>query len=261
MSFIVAGLDYVLSSTFRVAAAVAVPALISSSYTTTQEPEPLSFTNSLMGVVAGAFLLAATSLAINIAPLAPSKVRQVVQESPSGTKDRSMLVFSTSHDPIQASNTFIPDLRRFTHHFAVDLLEGEDKQSIKSQMSSNNKKYNTIVVHAHSNEHTIILARDTYLTRNSKSSLQWFRDHVQDGGHIVLHCCNAGRGDDNIARELSKACPHVTVYATGAYLNGLIGVEYTDDAIPSFNDGGIASNGMLCKGSDSTRIYRAGELV
>ncbi len=70
--------------------------------------------------------------------------------------------------------------------------------------------------------------------------------------HSRLECCSAGKGEENIAREISRACPKATIYAAIDSIHVIVGADYEEDAIPAFNDG------RCRKGKDITRIYRNG---
>jgi hypothetical protein len=174
---------------------------------------------------------------------------------------KSMLFISCSHDYNNTLSTFAHELSRFRRDFDVEEMRGSDKQEIQREFESKKRKYDVIFVLAHGNQRIIKLAENVSLTMKSQKSLKWFGEHLNENGKVVLHCCETGAGEENIARALSRASPEAEVFASSSAINSFVGAEYDDDATPSFNDGGFCPDGRLRKGNDTTRVYRAGQLL
>lgn len=185
-------------------------------------------------------------------PFIKKEIQYIIESSKKNKQ--SMLIFHTTCDPDGAfmNHHKLALYEKLAEKYSLEILEGFSKSEIQAAMEVNHKKYDRIDFHAHAGPQSIELAADAYLVKNSKRTLNWLNSHIQDGGIICLDGCSAGKGEENIARDISRACPKATIYAAKDTISGIVGVEYEDDAIPVFN------NGMSCKGKDITRIYQNG---
>jgi hypothetical protein len=166
--------------------------------------------------------------------------------------EKIALVFRPAQDKTGSLllHTEIPSLQKSTKDHAVSLIAGTSKAQMDERMAQDLNKYDKIIFRSHANSDRLALGHQVLLKKTAKKTLQWVSDHAKDGAIISIEGCLAGKGEENIARDISRACPHATVYAS----HGVVQpdeIAYDKDGIPSFN----------CLGLDTTRIYQNGKLL
>jgi len=191
----------------------------------------------------------------------------------SRNKPNSMLFFRTTYDynDVYISQAEVSRVKELAKSHSIELLTGSDKSEINQNMEQIKTQYDKIVIKAHANPEWLRLAEGLVLTKNSKKTMGWFRDHVKPGGAIILEACSAAKGVDNIAREISFACPEAYVYGSDSDIEHISGLTYDQDCIPTFYDYVPPKNenedldDYLIRTAnykrDSTRVYKNGELL
>lgn len=170
------------------------------------------------------------------------RIKQITESSQGGSK--SLLLWKTVIDPEGAfSSPFdVFNLQRLNQSHQIHFLDGNQEISPHTQ-------YDTIVIQAHGTPDRLYLGPKGMYTKESTDFFQQLSRAAKPGGIISLEACSGGRGQENIAKEISKACPHSTVYAMTEDC-GSRDIHYTAEGIPSFID----HTGNL------TRVYRNGSL-
>jgi len=186
-------------------------------------------------------------------PFVKHEIKKAIESSKDSPK--TMLVFHTSLDPFGAFSTHVEvsRYRQLAKTHSIDVISSASGSIVDKRMDLNKEKYDIIIIKCHADSEVIALTKDAYLTAKSPR-MKWFKDHLKEGGIITLECCKAGKGEENIARKLSRACPQALVYASSDDIDVIDGIQYDKDGNPSFN------NGICCKGKDTTRIYHKGNL-
>lgn len=145
--------------------------------------------------------------------------------------------------------------QKVSKKYSIDVIEIGSEAEWQAFMQSNQKKYDRIDIVSHGNQEEIELSSEIDLSADSKVTLQWLSDRIKEGGIMALNCCNSAEGEENIARTISRACPHALVRGSPEKIDSVHGIHYNQDGIPSY------TNGVLCKAKNITRIYRNGVLL
>lgn len=171
----------------------------------------------------------------------------------SKNKNKSALILFTKNDWNRgfSNHKQLEDYDKLAKNFAIDHLE----ISSEKELTSLNKKYDAIYFYAHGNEESIHLASDVILTKKSNRVLKHLKRIIKDNGTIGLISCETAKGNTNIAKDISIACPNAFVYAPTDSIHALMGSEYDDNGTPCFNDG------TYWKGKNITRVYKNGSDV
>lgn len=187
-------------------------------------------------------------------PYVKHEIKRAIENSKDSPKTK--LIFQTAIDPLGSFSTHVEVSRyqQLAKTHKINVLSSEKDSILTIRMKQNKEKYDMIVIKGHSDSENIALTRNFYLKSHSSKNMKWFNDHIKDGGIIALECCSAGNGMENVARELSKACPNAYLYASSEDIDVVDGIQYDKDGNPTFN------NGICCKGKDKTRLYRSGRL-
>jgi hypothetical protein len=190
--------------------------------------------------------------------LFPYKNRFINQEiekfaDSSKPKSRLALLFRPSTDRTGAliQHAEIPLLQKATEYHSINVISGSSKSQMNERMASDQNKYDKIIFRNHGNRDCLVLGDQVILKSTSKKTLEWLSEHTQAGAIISIEGCCAGKGEENIARAISRACPHATVYASSETVDAEDGVIYDKDGIPFFS----------YFGANTTRKYQNGELI
>lgn len=187
-------------------------------------------------------------------PFIQNRISEAIASSKEAEK--TMLIFKTSLDPLGSflTHTELCHYERFAKTHSIEVLTADTKMPLKIKMSTNNKKYDEIIIKCHADSKNISVSKDTCFGIHS-AQLKWFNKRIKDNGIIVFEGSLAGAGEDNIARQLSKECPRARVFASFGATNSIEGISYDGEGVPSFH------SGFLCKGEDTTRLYQNGKLI
>lgn len=219
---------------------------------------PLSNTKILGGLAMFGVTLLSLRRLKNIKPKLEQQALRTLTEA-SKTNHQSMLIFQSSSDHNGAFQVGIPKkfnlFQRLAERYSIKILEITSKAQLQSEMGKNSTQYDRILFRAHGGPEGMRLAASTFLTQNSQRAFAWLNDHIKDNGIIELVSCSTGKGTENIARTISRACPKATVYAPGDQLH-IMGINYDESLMPSFND-----YSPFGKGKDITRVYKNGDLI
>ncbi len=180
----------------------------------------------------------------------------------SSSNDKLALVFRAPNDKTRAFTTHheISALQKSTKGHKVTLISGCDETEIGTQMAQAKDIYHRVIIRAHGDNTEILIGDKFRLTRRSTNILNWLKEHTHKGADILIESCEAAKGEQNIARDISRACPHATVYAAKTS-TGTDSITYDDEGIPSFRpltDG--EGTGPLLELRDATCIYENGKL-
>lgn len=188
-----------------------------------------------------------------------SKIHSIAEHSKKNTHSMLALRTTSDHNGAFSTSTQIKAYQHFGKTHSIDLIQEETKPAIQSSMTSNHKKYDIVMIEGHSNPKIIHLSENCFLTKYSKKTIAWIRDRVKPGGFIIIQGCSTGKGSDNIARAISRACPEIRVYASRKPIDGLTGVKYNDLCEPIFMRPTVLPNGST-ENRDTTRIYVNGNI-
>jgi len=184
-------------------------------------------------------------------PFIQQEMQLAVQNS---KKNRlSMLVIRAKENQLKREFTSYSDLEHLQNaskKYSIDVMEAGSEMEWRSAMASNQKQYDRIDLIVHSNNEELQLSHDFDLNADSKDLLQWFNRHIKKEGILSLNCCSAAEGVDNVAKTLSRACPHAVVRASQQDINQ-DQIVYNRDGFPTYWKGI----------KDITRRYRNGVLI
>ncbi len=186
-------------------------------------------------------------------PRIQRKMDRIIQNS----KDRSksMLAFSNVGDPrsirdlMTINNHQVSIYEKIGKTHSIEIMNGTPAE-VLNKMASNKKKYDLILIEGgHGIQTEIDLVPGLTVDMDSEEHFEWFDNHIEEGGSIILNACLTAKGVHNIASQFSLYSPKATVYASSTEISGVVGMDLDDESIPRFN------NGVCCKGRDTTRVY------
>lgn len=151
--------------------------------------------------------------------------------------------------------------KKLAENYSLKVLTNFSEDELAHNRDFEYKKFDRIILNAHGDKNHICV--EPILTRYSNKELKWLNAHIEDGGIIVLESCCTGEGRDNIAREISFACPKATVYAPSGPIQASE-IEYDNNLVPSFKSENILallSFGWFGETHDITRLYQNGRLL
>ncbi len=177
----------------------------------------------------------------------------------SSSTDKLALVFRPADNKRGDFTTHyeISALQKSTKDHKVTVISASNGAEIQAQTAHAKDIYHKVIIQGHGNSQQIFIGDKTVLTNRSKNTLGWLRDHTHIGATILLLACQTAKGEENIARDISIACPHTTVYAspTSVYPDSTI---YDDQGIPSFR---LVTDEQGTDPVDVTCTYQNGVLI
>lgn len=222
----------------KIFTAIAAPVILYATYKTIQKMKAIN-----------------ARLAASLRPYKKRFIELEIEKFVDSTKNNNKLalIFRPSNDQSEAlmRHTELSSLQNSTENHSVSLISGNSKSQMIQEMSSDKNKYHKIIFRSHGNNDRLVIGDQVILRKTSTNTFKWIREHAQNGAIISIEACCAGKGEENIARDISRACPQATVYASMTVVDSAGGVVYDKDGIPSFNYWGL----------NSTRIYRNGVLI
>jgi hypothetical protein len=225
-------------------------------------PESIFSTKSVIAIGVGAYVM---YKAIQIGksvderfkkfinPYKDRLIREKIEEMETASKSnkQSALVFRPSSDSIGAlilQHSEIPHLQKSTKNHALKVLFCSTGAQLREQIDADTTKYHKVIFRTHANSSDLWLGESIVLTKNSSKMLTWLRNHIEDDAIISIEGCCAAEGEENIARDISRACPQARVYASQKDTTPYDTTTYDEQGIPRFSD----------KLKSTTRAYQNG---
>ncbi len=189
-------------------------------------------------------------------PQIEREIEEIVEKSKG--KDKSALMIHTTTDHNRAFSSFHTVARVYdacSQNHSMDRIRGATYQE---KVKVKDTKYDVIVLMAHGDSRSIKIDEGmsgtvTLDTVCQHKAVTFLSSRLKKGGALILSSCETGKGDENVARAISKRIPHATVFASSDKISPR-GEEFDEDMIPKFN------GGSFCKRRGTTRVYQAGEL-
>jgi hypothetical protein len=181
---------------------------------------------------------------------------QEVVETSKGRRKSALMIHSTKdHNGAFSKFHCITQVyKNCARKHEIDRIRGLTREE---RRKVSGREYDVVALFAHGYPQGIAMD-DKYLVlggASSKRKMDFLSRRVKEGGKIILAACSTGQGDDNIAKAISLAAPHATVYASSDFIYLGIGEKFDKNMTPAFN------NGSFCFRKDTTRTYRNGELI
>lgn len=224
-------------------AAIAAAGFSSYQLFTSRELEGMPVSCMLIGV---AYIL--TGLALRIPTLNLRKRDQMIIDSQKNEK--TVLLIDSSELAKEEYRTSLSIFRQIAKTYKIERREIKDKQGVQDLVREE-EKYDILCFRAHGNPDGIWLG-EYFLSKEYKNFIGQLSKKVQNGAKIIFASCNAGEGENNIARAFSSFNEKSTVYAGKRILSAFWGFRINDEGVPKFRD-------LL--GFDMTRIYEKGKIV
>lgn len=230
---------------------ITIPAIFVSECTTDLIPNR---------VISGALSLGAGALSCYLFNrfIKPTVIEREVESAVANSKanSKSALIIHTTQDHNGAfSSTHVVTrvYRDCAKRHSIDRIRG---MTYQERLKVQGKKYDVIAIMAHGQSKVINMDGEFFgFSGNSLKKIGFLSCRLKEGGKIILCSCSTAKGDDNVAKAISAAIPHATVYAPSEDVYAAVGEEFDEDMTPRFNDG------RLFKGNDTTRVYKNGNLV
>lgn len=190
-------------------------------------------------------------------PAIEQKIEKIVENSKDDQKPKALFIHSQNdhNGALTYYHANVETYQKCASKYAIDRIRGF---SYEERFKVQGKKYDIISILSHGHPSSIAVdGRDFFSTLNHFSSkkINFLAARVKPWGKIILEACSTAKGENNIAQHISECIPYATVYGSSSLIYNGVGTEYDPNMTPSFNDG------ILCKGKDTTRIYRCGYLV
>lgn len=216
----------------------------------------------------GAQYFAATTLVLASVPLSfklyerclkahviEREIKEIVNRSK--RNDQSALIVHPARDhtgALSGAHAVTKVYESCAQSYAIDRIRG---LSYLDRHEVQGKVFDVILIFSHGASTQIDGGHDSaQLTKDAHKIMSFLFRAIKPGGKIILDACNAGKGEENIARSISRRIPHATVYASPTYVNTLYGVTYDPkDMTPTFYPA------VPCLRGKTTRCYEKGALI
>jgi hypothetical protein len=172
----------------------------------------------------------------------------------SETNDKSALLIRPATDQ-RETFTFHTEpsvIQQSTKNHKIRHISVSSAKQMREEMNSDTSTYDKVILRSHANSDFLKVGERVHLTKRSKNTLSWLKNHTKEGAIISIEGCGAAKGEENIAREISRACPHATIYASEDTTDSIRSTTYNEQGVPSFNLFGVM---------DTTRVYKDGTMV
>jgi hypothetical protein len=171
----------------------------------------------------------------------------------SETNDKSALLIRPATDQRETFtlHTEPSIIQQSTKNHKIRHISVSSAKQMHDEMDSDRIKYDRVILHTHANSNCLALGEGVYLREDSKTTLDLLESHTKEGSIILITGCRTARGENNIARKISQACPHAIIYASPAPVSSVDSITYNEQEIPSFK----------AFGRDTTRVYQDGVMV
>ncbi len=128
------------------------------------------------------------------------------------------------------------------HHVIIP-----DRVKLLDSLTNSFDKYDVIWIRGHGFPSGVRLG-NYILSKNDQEVMRLLSKKANKGAFVLFESCLSGRGESNIGKDFSIACPDSTVYATKSLHNIRDNLDFIR-CRPRFRD---------LFGKDSTKVYRAG---
>ena len=188
----------------------------------------------------------------------PAMIEREVESAVANSKGnlKSALMIHTTQDhngAFSSTHTVSRVFRDCAKRHSIDRIRG---MTYEERLKVQGKKYDVIAIMAHGQSKVINMDGEFFgFTGSSLKKIGFLSCRLKEGGKIILCSCSTGNGDENVAKAISAAIPHATVYAPSKDVYAAVGEEFDEDMTPKFNDG------RLFKGNDITHVYKNGHLI
>jgi hypothetical protein len=181
-------------------------------------------------------------------PFIERQMVKIAQDSKNSPK--SLLILHSQEDFFGALSTHaeVSRLEKLAKTHSIEFIPVSLKAQIKTE---NGRRYDVVLIKGHGSSTETALASDLKVSMDDKESYEWVNQLVKEGGKIILFSCSTAKGEENIARKISAACPKATLYAASEKVNSIDGIAYDEEGTPQFK----------WEGKDITKIYLGGNQI